>query len=176
MNIFLLLLIFLLFACTNSRQENLSFKDWDQNQDNLISKIEFEQTFTQNYYQDWNHNDDPYLDDEDFLRSVFYVWDENKDEKLNAEEWVLGYDYFYGDYIIDDFVVVDTDKDGSIDYTEYKTIISPTNMYIDWDQDDNGLIEGNELAFGLFKIWDLDNSQYLELDEYGKFDKYYFDI
>ena len=88
----------------------------------------------------------------------------------------MGFDYYYGDYVIYDYMTVDVDNDGYIEYAEYEDIIKPTAFYQDWDKDDDGNIDEEELATGVFEIWDMDNSKFIEMDEYIDFDSYYLDI
>ena len=81
-------------------QDELVFEDWDKNGDGLITRSEFVDRFTANYVNDWNVVDDAHLDDEDFYHATYQMWDEDKDTLLNEQEWMFGYDYYYGDYIL----------------------------------------------------------------------------
>ena len=169
-----LLLLISVFAC--QRETELTFEDFDKNDDSRVDQEEFQDVFTSNFYDDWNVTDDEYLDDEDFYTSVFRVWDVDDDELLNEEEWILGYDYNYGDYVIENYQALDTDNDGYIEYVEYNNALADSDFFLSWDVNENENIEEEELAKGVFERWDLDNSGYLEKDEYIKFDTYYLDI
>jgi len=170
----LFLTIFLMSASPES--ENLTFGDWDKDSNDLISRSEFVEVFTMNYVDDWNVIDDDHLDDEDFYRVTYSIWDVDNDEMLSEEEWQYGYDYYYGDYILDDYVAIDTDGDGFIEYQEYYDVLYPTEYYMVWDVDEDTYLSELELARLVFNNWDINDNNFLELDEYQNFDSYYLDI
>lgn len=171
----LLLMVAISFiAC--DREENLTFNDFDQNNDGLIQKSEFVDVFTANYYDDWNLTDDEYLDDEDFHTTVYHMWDVDDDMMLTRDEWTGGYDYYYGNYVVVDYEEIDVDADGLISFDEYNDWAYDTHFYADWDYDADTFLSEEELAKGVFENWDVDNSQAIERDEYNDFDMYYLDI
>jgi len=168
------IIIFLTLGC--NRTTDLTFFDFDKDGNNLISKQEFKDVFTANFYDDWNNDDDEYLDDEDFYLSVYEIWDIDEDRLLSEEEWLMGYDYYYGDYILTDYDAIDIDDDGFIEYEEYTGVLDDTDFYVQWDLDASEYLSEEELANGVFERWDVDNSGKLEMDEYNDFDMYYLDI
>jgi Ca2+-binding EF-hand superfamily protein len=171
----ILSIIFLLpIAC--NRTSELTFMDFDKDGNNEISKEEFTNVFTANFYDDWNKNDDEYLDDEDFYLTVFEIWDEDNDKLLSKEEWLYGYDYYYGDYIITDYDAIDADGDGYVEYAEYASVLDDTDFYLEWDLDASEYLSDKELAEGVFNHWDINKNGTLELNEYSNFDMYYLDI
>lgn len=157
-------------------QDDLVFEDWDKNGDGLITRSEFVDMFTANYVDDWNVVDDAHLDDEDFYRTSYHIWDEDKDTLLNEQEWMLGYDYYYGDYILDDYEGIDADGDGYIEYTEYYDALRGNDYYPEWDVDEDMYLNEHELARMVFNNWDYDDSNFIEKDEYEEFDTFYLDI
>ena len=172
--LFLLPVVMLTTSC--NREENLTFQDFDTDSDGIISPQEFEAVFTANYYDDWNREDDEYLDDEDFYHGTYYMWDQDEDNTLSHEEWIMGYDHYYGNYIFDDYEGIDVDGDGFIEYEEYSNVLGDTDYYLNWDTDASEYLDEEELANGVFRIWDIDNSGLIEKDEFAKFDSYYLDI
>lgn len=173
---FLSLMIISLITFSCDRQKELGFEDFDKDADNLVDRQEFKDVFTSNYYDDWNNKDNEYLDDEDFYISVYDMWDTDDDEVLTEEEWIMGYDYYYGDYIVKDYEAVDIDGDGFIEYAEYNDVLGDSDFFVTWDVDASEYLNEEELAEGVFTIWDVDNSGYLERDEFEEFDLYYLDI
>ncbi len=176
LNNLLYIIVVLLISSGCERQTDLSFEDFDKDNDNLIDREEFKDVFSANYYDDWNNKDDPYLDDEDFYISIYDMWDADDDKMLTEEEWIMGYDYYYGEYIVKDYEAVDVDGDGYVEYAEFNDVLDDSDFFITWDVDASKYLDEEELAEGLFSIWDVDNSGFLERDEYEEFDAYYIDI
>ena len=171
--------VFLLFAVTLlscNREKELTFNDFDKNNNGIIDEQEFEEVFTANYYDDWNRKNNDYLDDEDFYLTSYEVWDVDDDERLTEEEWLFGYDYHYGDFIVEEYEVIDIDGDGFIEYVEYEDVLNDTPFYTQWDVDASEYLSDTELAEGIFEIMDKDNDQVLDEDEYLEFDAYFLDI
>lgn len=92
--------LFIILSSAKIFRDDLTFGDWDANNDGYITRSEFVYRFTANYVNDWNVVDDAHLDDEDFYHATYQMWDEDEDTLLNEQEWMFGYDYYYGDYIL----------------------------------------------------------------------------
>lgn len=166
--------ILLVAGC--NRQVNLDFYDFDLNENNQIEESEFVEVFTDNFYQDWNKTDDPYLDDEAFHQVVFDVWDVDDDEFMTRDEWVRGYDYYYGNYVVVDYEDIDLNKDNYIVYQEYYDVVGDTDFFVEWDLNRDLNISEEELAQGVFNRWDVNNDGIIDLDEFVEFDSFYLDI
>ncbi|HBH25611.1 MAG TPA: hypothetical protein DDY13_19615 [Cytophagales bacterium] len=171
-----LLIAPIFFLSFTGNKYNLTFNDFDKNNDNLINEKEFVEVFTNNFYADWDMVDDEYLDDEDFHIVSYAIWDSDDDNLINEDEWIYGYENYYGDYIDSEFVAVDTDADGFINYDEYYSIIHDTDFYTTWDANDNAILSENEFAEKVFHTWDDNNTGYMTKNEYEDFDMFYFDI
>lgn len=169
-----LFIVAVIFAC--NRSKNLTFEDWDKNNDSLISYEEFEEVFTANFYNDWNQDDDPYLDDEDLYISSFEVWDVDEDDVLSEDEWVVAFDHYFGDYVVSEYNDIDLDDDNAISYDEYYQIVEESGYYLDWNMDKDDYISEEELSEGIFSRWDVNNDLYLDKEEYLAFDDHYLDI
>lgn len=155
---------------------NMTFEDWDKNENGYISRSEFVDVFVVHFIDDWDLLDDGYFDDEDIYKGTFKIWDVDDDTLLTEEEWLYGYDYYYGDYVFDDFVALDTDGDGKLEYIEYYDILEESDFYENWDVNKDKNLNEYELARMLFNNWDFDDSNFIEPDEYEEFDSYYLDI
>lgn len=164
----------LIFGC--NREVNLSFEDWDKDNDSLISYQEFESIFTANFYDDWNQNYDSYLDDEDVYVSSFRAWDTDEDDILSQDEWIVALQNYFGNYVVSEYDYVDTDNDYNISYDEYYEVIDETGYYKDWDLDEDDFISEKELAEGIFTRWDTNNDSFIDKEEYDAFHSNYLDI
>ncbi|MFP4060041.1 MAG: hypothetical protein ACOCXD_00500 [Bacteroidota bacterium] len=168
------LIAILIMAC--KREVELSFNDFDKNGNDQVERREFVDVFVKHYYDDWNTKDNEYLDDEDFYMSTYMLWDENNDDLLSREEWTMGYEHYYGQYIDDEFEELDKDVNGYIDYNEFLNAIAKTDIFADWDIDASRYINEKELAVGVFENWDIDSSNTLDKHEFEQFDEYYLDL
>lgn len=164
-----------LLSC-GSKSNDLTFEDFDRDGDEWVQKDEFKETFTENYAEDLNLTDDPGLDDEDFYRTTYYFIDINRDNMLSMDEWLHGYTYYYGDYLVEDFAIYDLNRDNLISYQEYYDGLYPTEFFHTWDRDYNSFLSDKELAEKVFESWDANNNGLMSEFEYQRFDEYYTDI
>ncbi len=172
LNTILFFMPFLLLQCSNDIEE-LTFEDFDQNGNMFITLEEFQEVFADYYYGSWNPDNAEYLKDDDFLQATYRIWDEDKDEKLTEEEYTRGFDYSYGNYIVNDFEGLDSDRDGYIGYNEYSIALMETSFYLDWDIHNDKKLDEEDLAAGIFAQWDIDQSGLIEIDEFKRYKDYY---
>ncbi|WP_162052203.1 EF-hand domain-containing protein [Pontibacter pamirensis] len=133
---------------------------------------EFYTTFTPtSYYQDWDVNDDSFLDEDEFTTSFFQIWDTDNDGMIEDIEWNAA----VADYNLAgaDWAAWDTNTDGFIETAEFDTGFNNLGWYNAWDTDGNGLIEAREYTDGVFTIWDEDEDDVLDDTEYTYFNTYY---
>ncbi len=173
--IWLISIVSIIFSSCNSRDANLTFNDFDRDDDSKIQLSEFIKVFTANYYNDWNTNDDDYLDDEDFYSSSYGTWDVDKNKIIDQEEWEHGYNYFYRDYFDNDYNDWDINEDNYLTYKEYKRGIEKTGIYKKWDLDQDNILSDEELARGVFKAWDINDNGVIDPDEFKEFKSYYLE-
>ncbi len=171
-----LLAMLIFVGCQPKEPENLTFGDWDEDGDGVIRESEFVEIFNQHYFDDWNRTEDEYLDDEDFHHVIYSVWDADNDDLLSQDEWIMGYDYYYGNYVVRDYDDIDVDDDGFISREEFNEVLRETDFFTDWDVDKDEKLTDAELAKQVFQRWDTDNSHTLSREEYEEFDTYYLDI
>ncbi|RDV11494.1 hypothetical protein DXT99_24485 [Pontibacter diazotrophicus] len=124
---------------------------------------EFYTTFIPtNYYEDWDVNDDSFLNEDEFAASFFQIWDTDNDGMIEDIEWNAA----VTDYGLDE-TDWDIDGDGYIEPTEFNTGFPDTGWYEAWDTDGDGLIELREYTDGVFTIWDKDDDGVLDTTEYA---------
>lgn len=158
-------------------QSNLTFDDWDEDDDMLIEKEEFIDVFTSEYVNDWNTEDDDHLDDEDFKNVTFRMIDVDDDNQLSAEEWTFGYEHYFQSYLLHDkMTVYDKDANELISYNEFRDAIDSTDYYVKVDVDHDSFLSQFELAEAVFNNWDTDDSSTITAKEYAYFDSYYLDF
>jgi Ca2+-binding EF-hand superfamily protein len=171
----MLMVLMVAWSC-KSKKSDLTFQDWDRNSSGLIEEQEFVAVFDQHYYDDWNREDDKYLDDEDFYQVVFDVWNTDTDSLLSEEEWALAYSEEFNQYVAVSYDEVDANTDGFIGYDEYFTIISDSEFYDQWDLNSNKRLNSKEIAYHLFHRWDDDGNDAIDTGEFDEFDLYYSEI
>lgn len=167
--------ILLLIAC--ERTEDISFEEWDKDEDNKIDRIEFRETFTRHYFSDWNDKDNDYLDDEDLYQGIFGKIDQNNDKYLTEAEWLESVEYWYAEYAVIEFDSTDADADGRVGMAEFTDNDNLVDFYENWDTNkEDELLTEDELAAGLFSLWDVDKSGYIEETEYQNLKGQYLGI
>jgi hypothetical protein len=154
----------------------MTFEDWDENGNGLISRSEFVEVFKIHFVDDWDVADDGYFDDEDIFKGSFRMWDEDDDKLISEDEWMQAYEYYYGDYVVDEYAVLDSDGDGYLEYTEFHDALVGTDFITVWDVSKDKMYNEYELARMIFNNWDHDDTNFIEKDEYEDFDNFYLDI
>lgn len=86
------------------------------------------------------------------------------------------YFFRYGDDISNEYVAMDIDDDGYLEYSEFYDVMDDLGYYKRWDMNNDGYLNQQELANFLFHKWDLDDNQCIEPDEYAEFDMHYPDF
>lgn len=156
-------------------QEN--FDDWDKDEDLVIEKEEFVDKFTKEYYSTWSEGAEPQgILEEGFFRESFAGLDTDNDGFLSDEEWLVGYNYFYDEYLVEEVGFIDADNDGMIDFDEYYDVIYNTEYFTDVDLDSDNYISEHELAEYVFNNWDIDDNGVLSKYEWNSFKAYYLDV
>merc|ERR1712065_101135 len=100
-------------------QPTLTFQQWDTNSNNLISRYEFHNMYTQYFYNDWDENNNGVVDKEDFLSKVYVVWDIDNDNLISDTEWNEGFENNYANYVDIEYYAIDSNEDGMLDFNEY---------------------------------------------------------
>lgn len=152
------------------------FSDFDQDGDGLIERFEFVEVFTENCVDEWDNTDETDLDVDDFYTASYAVINIDDNGYIDVDEWVTGYNYFYGDYLYDDFAMYDIDGDGYIEYAEYYDALYDSEYFMSWDIDNDGFLDKYELANAVFDNWDTNGNFLLNKSEFNMFDHYYLDI
>lgn len=157
--------------------QNTMFSDWDMDGDQVIERYEFATKFVTDYFNSLDVTDERGLIEEGFFKESYAGLDTDNDNYLSDEEWLVGYNYYYDDYLIyEDVDFVDVDKDGKITYDEYYDALYDTAYFTDIDVDADNYISEYELAYYVFDNWDFDDSQTLSRSEFNQFDWYYYDV
>lgn len=167
-------LILSLVVVSCERTEDIAFYEWDNDGDDKIDRKEFTETFTRHYFSDWNNKDNEYLDDEDLYKGVFARIDENNDKYITEAEWLKNVDRWYAKYAVIEFDSTDADADGRVGLSEFTDDDNLIEFYENWDVNKKDeVLTDDELASGLFSLWDIDKSGYIEESEYHRYKQYY---
>lgn len=172
--IFVTILIFTAVAC--NQDGVLSFEDWDKNNSGKIEKQEFVNTFTLNYFEDWDRKDNGYLDDEDFYQIYYDVMNRDQNGGVSEEEFTWAYEYYNRGEFRDEYENWDLNDDFILTYDEYKKGLYESTFFSQWDFDENGELSEEELATGMFRVFDIDDDGKVDRDEYDTYKDYYLEI
>jgi hypothetical protein len=173
---FLFTLLFIGFNLT-IHAKDMSFDDWDADDDGRIERHEFSEKFIANYFNSWGAENEAGILEEGFFKQSYAGLDSDNDKFLSDEEWLVGQHYFYDEYIVyDEIESADINKDGHISYDEYYDIMYDTKYFNDIDLDSDNYISQYELANYIFDNWDTNESGTISRSEYKRFDWYYLDV
>jgi hypothetical protein len=158
-----------LISCDNQAQ--YAYRDWDDNQDNMIDNNEFSNTFGETgYYSGIDADDDGVLNDEEFYTSYYDAWDTDDDGILNEDEWALGTDSYLNMGGNDEYGVFsdwDLDTDSQVNQDEFQTGMESLSYYDEWDANSDSYLSESEVAEGYFSYWDMDGDGYVDEVEYN---------
>jgi Ca2+-binding EF-hand superfamily protein len=169
--------LIILAICASMTAQNTTFASWDTDNDLIIEREEFTTKFIDQYFNAWDATDKRGIIEEGFFKSSYAGLDTDNDRMLSDQEWLIGYNYFYDDYVIyEDTDMVDANEDGRISYDEYYDVLYETNYFTDIDLDNDNYISEYELANYIFSNWDTNNSGTISRAEFNQFDWYYLDV
>lgn len=98
-----------------------------------------------NYYTDWDRNRDEYLDSDEIGAGTYGLYDEDRDGRLNQEEWGL-FEGAFSDNEIGEFEAWDANRDGFLDNDEYATGFGNSGIYNSWDANRDNRIDADEFS------------------------------
>lgn len=149
------------------------FGEYDLNDDGLWDSDEFGDAYEEDWTT-WDSDDDNYLNDNEFY-TTYYSWiDTDNDNRIDQNEWNVGYNNLYGDYgTVEDFGEYDLNDDGFLDDNEWFEGWGDSNWFSDYDLNDDELVDNDEWDEGLFGLWDEDDDDSWNEQEYNTFTTYY---
>ena len=166
-----------LFAQDPQPVPDSEFEVWDVDDDEKIERHEFITKFADKYFERWEPSDPAGLIEEGFLRQSFAGLDTDSDNMLSDEEWLIGYNYFYDEYVEFEGVgPMDVDGDGMVSFNEYQDVLYDTEYFTMIDLDKDNFISEYELANYVFNNWDMNKSGIISKSEFNKFNWYYLDV
>jgi Ca2+-binding EF-hand superfamily protein len=154
------------------------FSEWDEDGDNLLEKEEFTDKFRTEFYSAWAKKSDTRgIIEEGFFEQSYAGLDTDNDNLISDEEWLIGYNYFYDDYLVNEEIgFIDTNNNNKLEYQEYYDVIYNTNYFTDVDLDSDNYISEYELSEYVFNNWDFDNNGVISRYEFNSFKLYYLDV
>lgn len=173
-----IILVALFVGGTLSMFAQNSFKSWDSDKDGYLEKHEFTSKFMDKYFSMWSEDANKMgIIEEGFFKKSYAGLDTDNDRMLSDEEWLLGYNYFYNDYLVyKDVDIVDVNNDGTVSFKEYYDVIYDTHYFTDVDLDNDNYISEYELAEFVFNNWDKNDNGFLSKYEFDRFKQYYLDV
>lgn len=99
-------------------------------------------------FDDWDIDDNAFVDENEFYDYTFSLADENDDALLDENEWSSYTSYWYEPYNLDygAFGNYDTDRSGYLEDTEYYAMGEDVGYYAIWDNDRDGYVNPDEYA------------------------------
>lgn len=162
----------LLFSAAFFGQQK-NFSDYDSNRNNTIEKEEFIDVYKNEYSENVPMGTKTEISREDFYKMVFSELDRDRDENLNEDEWNIGLEYLYRDYLSKDYNLTDKDENSVIDYDEYYEQAYQTDYFTYWDVDKDEYLNEDERVEAVFTAFDSNDDGLLEKSEFDRFNSFY---
>ncbi len=127
-----------------------------------------------NLFEDWDLNDDNFLDENEFDGSYYQVWDTDNDGILEESEWKDDVTNF--GLTNEDWDTWDANNDNQVDKNEFNTALEDNNYYSTWDADKNNQLTEREYTDGIFGLWDDNDDGQVEKEKYDNYYHTYFGV
>ena len=163
---------FLLTSC-EGQDSYVTYDEWDQDEDEVISDKEFYDGITATgYHANWDLNSDNNVTDEEVLRGFYRIWDTDGDGVIDQAEWQANIPENAEEF--SDMEAWEIDQEEGLSYEEFAETLAGTEFYERLDENMDDEISEEELSNSLYYIWDNDGDGYVEAAEYEEwYDKYY---
>lgn len=166
---------FMLTSCGYA-QDSDSYNDWDSDNDNKVTQDEFDANMKDSeVYEDWDSWDldnDNALSENEMGEGLYGSWDANNDDLLDEKEYNKGSVVWL---IVEEpspYSSLDKNNDVYVDYDEFYVLLTDKKedkgLFSNWDKDGDGLFDEKELFEGFFGVFDNDNNDYLDNNEFEK--------
>lgn len=143
-----------------------TFDEWDANDDDKVSRDEFERGLAdKEIFDNLDADDDDNLSRDEFDGWILMSWDADQDNEITKKEFQRGTEQWTG-VEWGEFGKWDTDADGALSESEVQNGLGKTDVFDSWDADDDDQIEMDEFQSGLFDTWNTDGET-LGADEWG---------
>lgn len=164
---------------SNNEAENGAYTSEEADANEIRDNSDFEEAFTNSpYFNQWDHNSDKKIGQDEFYKNYFTMIDENNDNVLSEQEWQDGIKSFFGSEGLgsegeiksSDFSKWDTNGDGNVQPEEFTKYLKDTQYFDEWDNNSDGQLEEKEFAEKAFHMWDTDGNGVIEADEFTEQD------
>ena len=146
----------------------MAFSDFDENSDGTLDINEVPNIYADNF-SEWDTDDNGSLNEDEFLSTTFNFTDADDDSGVDEDEWNMGFDTTFGNFVGDDFATFDSDADGVLDEEEWNSVFSESAWFGDFDTNDDAMLEETEFDEGLFGEWDTNDDDTIDEDEFNVF-------
>ena len=143
--------------------------DWDIDGDGVLDESEFTQgVFDSSVYDDWDADDDGAIGYAELSSGLYSAWDASDDGELSIDEWDGAVDLWFGEFDVNLSVENwDADGNGVISEPEFAEALEGTDLIARLGAE-NGALDEEELASGLFDVADTDDDDVI-VDEEDSF-------
>lgn len=151
---------FLIVACSGTATEG----------DNFLNIDTFQNAFTESsYFDKWDQNKDGKVDADEFYQSYVRTMDEDGDGQIKANEWEMGLGAYYRG--LDQqpearFEAITGNTDKQISLEAAQNTLRNLNYLEEWNTDGKAGLTEKELAKGVFFNLDEDGDGIVEAEKY----------
>lgn len=142
------------------------FLAWDTDGNLRIDRSEFEAAANNaGLFSEWNKNGDNVLTASELSQGVFTIYDEDRDDLLDKEEFAA-WNTAWGGAYEDRWDAWDTDDNNMLTVEEFSTGFDEAGVFYKWDVVDDQVYTKEEVYNGLFEALDTGGDGYLTEEEY----------
>ncbi len=141
-----------------------SYSDLDHGNDLQLSQAEFDNTFGRDLFAAWDTDSNRNIDEDEFYRGVFDLFDADGDGTLSLSEYDDGWSGWFNTQNYVGFTELEADGDGVLAVEEFRAGLAATDLYERWTYD--GALGEEEFTTAIFSIYDVDSDGMLTQEEF----------
>ncbi|HJK98502.1 MAG TPA: hypothetical protein RMF84_14835 [Polyangiaceae bacterium LLY-WYZ-14_1] len=150
-------------AVAHPEVDDADFGRYDLDQDGRVSTAEWADV---DYPVTWDINNDGQLNDIELSTGLYTAWDIDGNDRIDMVEFRDGSELWLDPGAEIDMSNWDIDDDGMLDHDELEAGLRSVDYWNAWDTDDDGTVDQDEMDVAVYQAWDTDDDGFIEAEEW----------